>query len=125
MPTLADHLARARQADEAGFAALWLRDVPFLDPDFGDAGQVLDPFVYAGFLAAVTSRIGIGTAGVVLPLRDPLIVAKQATSVDQLLGARFLLGLSSGDRPEEYPAFRVDFESRPSDFRMRSTSSRS
>lgn len=117
LPTLANHLPLAQKADEAGFAALWLRDVPFLDPSFGDAGQILDPFVYAGFLAAVTSRIAIGTAGIVLPLRDPLLVSKQATSADQLLDGRFLLGLSSGDRPEEYPAFGLDFDNRAERYR--------
>jgi luciferase-type oxidoreductase len=117
LPTLVDHVDRARQADEAGFAALWLRDVPFLDPSFGDVGQILDPFAYAGFLAAITKHISIGTAGVVLPLRDPLLVAKQATSVDHLLGGRFLLGLSSGDRPSEYPAFGLDFRDRADRFR--------
>ena len=78
-PTMRHHLAMARKADEAGFAALWLRDVPFYDPSFGDVGQVFDPMVYAGFLAGVTSRIAIGTAGIIMPLRDPLAIAKQAT----------------------------------------------
>ncbi|MDX7949575.1 LLM class oxidoreductase [Lichenihabitans sp. Uapishka_5] len=112
MPTLAGHVDRVRLAEQAGFAAIWLRDIPFLDPGFGDAGQVFCPFAYAGYLAAVTSRISIGTAGIVLPLRNPIWVAKQATSVDQLLEGRFLLGLASGDRPEEYPALGVDFASR-------------
>lgn len=117
MPTLSDHVARVRQAEESGFAALWLRDVPFLDPGFGDAGQVLDPMVYAGYLASITSHIAIGTAGVVLPLREPLFVAKQATSVDQLLNGRFLLGLASGDRFEEYPAFGTDYDNRAERYR--------
>jgi luciferase-type oxidoreductase len=116
-PTLAGHAAMAQRVDEAGFAALWLRDVPFYDPNFGDVGQVLDPLIYAGFLAAVTSRIAIGTAGIVLPLRDPLIVAKQAATIDQLLGGRFILGLATGDRPVEYPAFGVDFDNRAERFR--------
>lgn len=116
-PTLADHADMARKVDEAGFAAIWLRDVPFYDPSFGDVGQILDPLVYAGFLAAITSRIAIGTAGVVLPLRDPLIVAKQAATADQLLGGRLLLGLATGDRPVEYPAFGVQFENRAERFR--------
>jgi luciferase-type oxidoreductase len=111
LPALADYAQRARQADEAGFASLWLRDVPFLDPDFGDAGQVFDPF------AAVTKQISIGTAGTVLPLRDPVIVAMQTTTVDQLLGGQFLLGLSSGDRPKENPVFGLDFEKRAERFR--------
>lgn len=116
-PTLSGHAQMARLADEAGFSAIWLRDVPFYDPNFGDAGQVLDPLVYAGFLAAVTQRIAIGTAGIVLPLRDPLTVAKQATTVDQLLGGRFLMGLATGDRPEEYPAFGAEFDNRAERFR--------
>ncbi|GLS22229.1 luciferase [Labrys miyagiensis] len=117
LPTLADHVERVQQVEEAGFAALWLRDIPLLDPHFGDAGQALDPFVYMGFLSAITSRIAIGTAGVVLPLRDPLILAKQATSADYLSGGRLLLGLSSGDRASEYPAFGVEFETRAERFR--------
>jgi luciferase-type oxidoreductase len=116
-PTLAGHAQMAQKVDEAGFSAIWLRDVPFFDPHFGDVGQVLDPLVYAGFLAAATRRIAIGTAGIVLPLRDPLIVAKQAASVDQLLGGRFILGLATGDRPVEYPAFGVNFENRAERFR--------
>lgn len=117
LPSLEDHVERARQVDVAGFAGLWLRDVPFLDPSFGDAGQILDPFTYAGFLAGVTKDVSVGTAGIVLPLREPLIVAKQAASADQLLGGRFLLGLSSGDRPEEYPAFGVEFSNRAERYR--------
>ena len=116
-PTLADHAALARKVDALDFAAIWLRDVPFYDPSFGDVGQVLDPMVYAGWLAAQTTRIAIGTAGIVLPLRDPLIVAKQAASVDQLLGGRFLLGLSTGDRPSEFTAFDSDLGDRPERYR--------
>lgn len=116
-PTLAHHGEMARKVDDAGFSAIWLRDVPFYDPHFGDVGQILDPLAYAGYLAAVTRRVAIGTAGIVLPLRDPLIVAKQAATVDQLLGGRFLLGLATGDRPVEYPAFGVDFENRAERFR--------
>ncbi|MFC3058443.1 TIGR03571 family LLM class oxidoreductase [Paenirhodobacter populi] len=116
-PTLEGHAAMARMVDDAGFSAIWLRDVPFYDPNFGDIGQVLDPLVYAGYLAAITRRISIGTAGIVLPLRDPLIVAKQAATIDQLLGGRFLLGLATGDRAVEYPAFGIDYDTRSARFR--------
>jgi luciferase-type oxidoreductase len=116
-PTMENHVAIVRKADEIGIAALWLRDVPFYDPTFGDVGQIIDPMVYAGFLATITRHMTIGTAGIVLPLRDPLIVAKQATSVDQLLGGRFLLGLAGGDRPEEFPAFGVPYADRAERYR--------
>lgn len=116
-PTMQNHLQMAKLADDLGFSAIWLRDVPFYDPNFGDVGQVFDPMVYAGWLAAATKRIAIGTAGVVLPLRDPLALAKQAVSIDQLCGGRFLLGLSTGDRQVEYPAFGVDYDNRAERFR--------
>ncbi len=116
-PALMQHAELVRQAEAQGFCAIWLRDVPFYDPGFGDVAQVYDPMVYAGWLAAHTRTIAIGTAGVILTLRDPVIVAKQAASIDQLLGGRFLLGLSTGDRPAEYPVFSADYEQRAERYR--------
>ncbi len=116
-PTLEGHADLARQADAHGFAAIWLRDVPFFDPDFGDVGQIHDPMVYAGWLAAITRQIAIGTAGMVMTLRDPVLVAKQAASVDQLSGGRLLLGLSTGDRASEYPALAKSYENRAERYR--------
>ncbi|RCV50096.1 TIGR03571 family LLM class oxidoreductase [Marinitenerispora sediminis] len=104
-PTLERHLELAGAAERAGFASLWLRDVPFLVPHQGDAGQVLDPWVYLGALSTVTSRISLGTAAVVLPVRHPAHVAKAAASVDHLSGGRMLLGVAGGDRPDELRAF--------------------
>lgn len=113
-PTLREHEQRARAVDQAGFAAIWLRDVLFYDPSFGDTGQMLDPFVYLGFLSAVTKNVALGTAGIVSPLRDSMHIAKLAASADVLSNGRLLLGMASGDRPVEYPALNVDFDSRAS-----------
>lgn len=117
VPDLKRHIERAQMADELGFSALWLRDVPFNVPSFGDAGQVFDPFVYLGALAASTRDIALGVASVVLPLRHPANVAKAAASADVLSGGRLLLGVASGDRPEEYPALGMSFEDRGARFR--------
>jgi luciferase-type oxidoreductase len=106
-----------RVAEDLGIAAVWLRDVQFNVPPFGDAGQVFDPFVYLGLLAGQTSRIALGVASVILPLRHPAHVAKAAASVDVLSGGRVLLGVASGDRPEEYPAMNMSFEDRGDRFR--------
>ncbi|MGF6876896.1 LLM class oxidoreductase [Paraburkholderia sp. MM5477-R1] len=116
-PTMRDHVTMAQKADSLGFAALWMRDVPFYDPDYGDVGQVFDPIPYIAYLAAFTRKIALGTAGIVLPMREPLILAKQIASLDQLSGGRMVLGLSSGDRPAEYPLFGIDFETRGERFR--------
>ena len=116
-PTMKDHLRMARLADESGFSALWMRDVPFYDPGYGDVGQVFESLVYIAALATVTRHIALGTAGIVLPIREPKILAKQVTSIDQISAGRMLLGLSSGDRPADYPLFGIDFETRGERFR--------
>lgn len=116
-PTMKHHIERAKLADALGFGALWLRDVPFNVPSFGDAGQLFDPFVYLGALAMQTERIALGVASVVLPLRHPAHVAKAAASADVLSGGRLLLGVASGDRPEEYPALDIPFAERGRRFR--------
>lgn len=117
VPSMARHLERIKLAEELGFSAVWLRDVPFNVPSFGDAGQVFDPFVYLGLLAGQTQNIALGVASIVLPLRHPAHVAKAAASVDVLSGGRLILGVASGDRPDEYPAMGIDFESRGERFR--------
>lgn len=78
---------------------------------------MFDPSVYLGYLAAKTRSISLGTAGVLAPLRHAALVAKQAASVDQLSGGRFVMGLASGDRPSEYPAMGVNFGDREERFR--------
>ncbi len=117
VPSMRRHLERARLAEELGFSALWLRDVPFNVPSFGDAGQLYDPFVYLGVLAAHTERIALGVASVVLPLRHPAHIAKAAASADVLSGGRLILGVASGDRPAEYPALNLPFDARGERFR--------
>lgn len=117
VPTMTAHAERVQRAEALGFAAIWLRDVPFNVPSFGDAGQIHDPFVYLGFLAARTERIALGVASIVLPLRHPAHVAKAAASADALSGGRLLLGVASGDRPEEYPALGLPFAERGARFR--------
>ncbi|MBO8044129.1 LLM class flavin-dependent oxidoreductase, partial [Pseudomonas aeruginosa] len=65
--------------------------------------------------------IVVGSAAIVLPLRQPLQVAKSALSLDRISGGRFVLGLGSGDRPGEVAAFGEDLEGRAATFRERWT----
>lgn len=116
-PDMQRHAALARLVDQLGFRALWVRDVPVYDPSFGDAAQVFEVFTYLGYLAGITHDILLGTAAVVLPIREPLLTLKAAASVQQLSGNRLLLGVASGDRPVEYPLFGRDFPTRGSSFR--------
>lgn len=117
VPTMERHLERIQLAEELGFAAVWLRDVPFNVPSFGDAGQTFDPFVYLGYLAGQTQQIALGVASIILPLRHPAHLAKAAASADVLSDGRLILGVASGDRPQEYPAMNLPFEERSQRFR--------
>ena len=118
-PGMRDQERLAVTAEEQGFAALWVRDVPLRVPSFGDTGQVYDPWVYLAWIAAHTRRIALGSAAIVLPVRHPLHTAKAAASIDRLSGGRFLLGIASGDRPEEFGAFGLQFGSHREDFAER------
>ena len=117
LPGLRDHVQRVQLAEGLGFGAVWLRDIPFNVPAFGDAGQIHDPFVYLGLLAGQTREITLGVSSIVLPLRHPVHVAKAAASVDVLSGGRLVLGVASGDRPQEYPRFGIDYATRGERFR--------
>jgi luciferase-type oxidoreductase len=118
MPTMEHQVELAQQAEAGSFAALWVRDVPLRVPSFGDVGQIFDPFVYLGFIAAQTTRIALGTAAIILPLHHPLHIAKAAASIDHLSGGRLILGVASGDRPAEFPAFGQDILDRGEVFRQ-------
>jgi luciferase-type oxidoreductase len=107
-----EQLALARLADERGFRALWIRDVPLNSADYPDPVGHLDPWVLLGALAANTRRIALVSGAIVLTLRHPLHIAKAALSVDTLSHGRFILGLGSGDRPPEYAAFGRDSDER-------------
>jgi luciferase-type oxidoreductase len=112
-----NHVARVQLAEKLGFKAVWLRDVPFQVPAFGDAGQTFDPFTYIGFLAGKTTDIALGISSIALPLHYPVHVAKSAATVDQLSDGRLILGIASGDRYEEYPAMGIDYANRDELFR--------
>ncbi|MCK9510295.1 MAG: TIGR03571 family LLM class oxidoreductase [Pigmentiphaga sp.] len=98
----------AALAEQLGFAAVWVRDVPLNGPWYPESFGHPDPFVMLGAIAATTSRIVIGTAATVLTLRHPLHIAKAAISLDYLAPGRLVLGVGSGDRREEFAAFGED-----------------
>ena len=116
-PDMRSHLERIKLVETLRFKAIWIRDIPFLVPSFGDAGQVFAPFSYLGFLAGQTAKITLGISSLALPLHHPAHVAKAAATIDQLSGGRFIMGIASGDRSSEYPAMSSSFEKRGERFR--------
>jgi len=80
---------------------------PYVDGggrEFLDEKPFLDPFCLASSLAAVTDRLRFVTFVVKLPLRHPVLAAKQAASVSVLSGGRFAFGVGSSPWPEDYEA---------------------
>jgi len=71
VPEMDDFATVIKAADQSGIATLWVRDVPFYDPSFGDVAQIYDPSVTLGYLAALTQNVALGSAGVVLPPPAP------------------------------------------------------
>ena len=101
-------------AERAGFEGFALTEHPAPNAKWLAAGghQTLDPFVALGGAATVTTKIQLLTYLAVLPYRNPLLLAKAATTVDRLSNGRFILGVGTGYLKAEYAALGVDFEER-------------
>jgi probable F420-dependent oxidoreductase len=90
-------------AEELGFSGVWPLDHVLVGPDLKDRySWVIEPLTLLGYLAARTHRIRLGTSVIVLAMRNPFIVAKQAATLDLLCGGRFTLGLGAGYSEPEF-----------------------
>lgn len=114
---LEEQMLLAKNAENLGFASLFVRDSPLFDPGFGDVGTLYDPWVFLAYVAAHTDRIALGTSSIVTTLRHPLHVAKSAASLDTISKQRLLVGVATGDRPIEFPVFKVDEHEKAALFR--------
>ncbi len=116
----------ARAAETHGFVTLWSGEHVVMVDDsasrypYADDGQIavpavadwIDPMIGLSFAAAATTSIGLATGVLLLPEHNPVIVAKQAASLDKLSGGRFSLGIGIGWSREEFDALGVPFERR-------------
>ncbi|MDE1853465.1 MAG: LLM class F420-dependent oxidoreductase [Thaumarchaeota archaeon] len=108
--TLARLGGLARKAESLGFDSLWLMDHMYQAEPQGKASEpVLDSWTTLGALAAVTSRIRLGTLVTANPFRSPAHLAKITATVDVLSGGRVFLGLGAGWHEEEARAYGIPF----------------
>lgn len=100
--------------ERAGFSGGNVTDHPCPTARWVDAGghDAQDPFVMLSLLAAVTSRLRLQTGILVLPYRNPFIVARAAATLDVFSGGRLTLGLGAGYLKGEYYALGADFDRR-------------
>jgi probable F420-dependent oxidoreductase len=117
---------RARELELAGFDSLWVSDHVVLPKviesryPFAADGKAtwptdtpyLEALVSLAAAAAVTDRVRLGTAALVLPQRNPVLLAKQVASIDALSGGRVVLGIGAGWLREEFDALDTPFDTR-------------
>jgi probable F420-dependent oxidoreductase len=108
----------ARLAESTGIESIWVSEHPVVaDPrrppsPMAPEDPILDPVGALAFLAGRTSSVRLGTGILVLPLRNPLILAKELATVDILSGGRLIVGIGVGYVPQEFEALGVSFDDR-------------
>ena len=111
-------IAMARLAEELGFDSIWAGEhvvvpSPRVPPSpMEPEDPILDPLVYLGFVAAATERLLLATGIIILPQRNPLVLAKQAATLDVLSAGRLLLGIGAGYLEPEMTAIGVPMADR-------------
>lgn len=108
--------AVARHAEESGVESLWTGEhVVLPDPQVPPSpappeSEMLDPAVALTWAAAATSRIRLGTGIIILPQRNPVVLAKELASLDLLSGGRLIFGIGVGYLEPEFRAIGVPFD---------------
>jgi probable F420-dependent oxidoreductase len=108
----------ARAAEAAGFESVWTGEhVVLPDPQAPPSPApprhpMLDPAVALAFLAAHTQRMRLATGIIILPQRNPVVLAKELASVDVLSRGRLIFGLGAGYLKPEFDAVGARFDDR-------------
>ena len=108
----------ARVAEATGWDSLWAGEHVVLPEPRTPASpmyprdRILDPVVALTLLAAHTRRVRLGTGVIILPQRNPLVLAKQLVSLDVLSGGRLILGIGAGYLEPEFRALGVPLADR-------------
>jgi probable F420-dependent oxidoreductase len=104
----------AIEAEQQGYDDIWVSDhlaVP-ADAPYPPTAYIYEPLVSLTWAAAATTKIGLGTSVLVLPLRHPLVLAKMLATLDLLSGGRLTVGAAVGWLEEEFDALGVPFKER-------------
>lgn len=130
VPSVDAMVALARKAEAVGVESVWTFEHVIVPNDYqsrypysadGKMGvtpetNFVDPLVALGVVAQATERLRLGTGVNILPQTNPLLLAKQAASLDFVSGGRFMLGVGIGWLREEYDAMGTPFERRGARF---------
>jgi probable F420-dependent oxidoreductase len=100
-------------AVELGFDSVWTTEHIIVGPEGVDPyGRVYDPLVTLGWIAGWTEELRLGTSIVLVPLHNPMHLAKEVATLQELSGGRFQLGVGMGWHKDEYDFMGVPFKGR-------------
>jgi probable F420-dependent oxidoreductase len=116
----------ARAAEDAGFESLWTVEHVVVPQGYAseypydrsgrmpgrESAPVPDPLIWLTWVAACTSTLKVGTGILILPERNPVVLAKETATLARLSGDRFILGVGAGWLAEEFDAIGVPFAER-------------
>ncbi len=109
----------AVRAEEIGFDSVWVTDhiivphvLPDRPPEIVYRHNMLEPITLLAHLGAVTKRVNLGTSVVILPYRNPVILAKAIATADVLSNGRVIFGAAVGWMEGEFEALNAEFEKR-------------
>ena len=106
----------ARLGEQLGFDSIWVGDhLLYRDETYGARGP-WEAWTQLAGIAAVTSRIAIGPLVACTSFHNPAMLAKLASTVDEISGGRLILGLGAGWNETEYRTFGFPFDRRVSRF---------
>jgi probable F420-dependent oxidoreductase len=125
-PDAAGAARLGRIAEAAGFDTVFAIDHVVLPDDYASTypysadgrmpaarnAAYPDPLIWLSFVAAATTRLKLATGVIILPQREPLVLAKQVATLDAMSGGRVELGIGVGWLKEEFAALGVPFEQR-------------
>ncbi len=103
----------ARAAEELGYESVWTTDHVIVPKENAEPyGRIFECIVTLAMVAAITKRVRLGTSIIVLPMRNPVLFAKQAASIDAASGGRMIVGLGVGWNEAEFRNMDANFKNR-------------
>lgn len=114
LASAAGTLELARRVEALGFDSVWVGDHIIYPAEYVErfGREFYEALTTLAWVAASTTRIAVGTAVLVLPYRNPLILAKELATIDVLSGGRLIVGVGAGWLAEEHAALGAPFKER-------------
>lgn len=104
----------AELAESLGFQDVWVSDHLIIPADtkYPPSAYIYEPLAVMAWVAAKTTKVKLGTTVLVLPMRNPIVVAKSLASIDLLSSGRVILGTAAGWLKAEFDALGIPFNER-------------